>query len=368
MNPDDPPPSPASAEERRISTLEHVLLFSAVAGLGIVHGMAHEESLHASIAARLFTLPVLYAASRGGWRAGAGYGVGAACVHALAMAVHAGGQAAHHSVPFLTEHLIQAALLPVAGGFVGALVDRERRQRDERDRVRRVFGRYAAPEVVEHLLASDTPPGPERRELTVLFADLRGFTSASEQLPATVIVELLDDFYETATDALLAHRGVVDKFAGDQAMALFGFPVADGQEPIRALAAAQELALRFGARRREWEQRVGPVAGNLGLGIGISTGEVVVGTVGSQKRADFTAVGDAVNVAARLCAAAQDGQTWVSEGWRERAPVPPELAAVLSGPGVALQVKGKARPVLAWVFEVSERYSPLSLKSSERTP
>lgn len=323
---------------RRVELIAIATAVAAVAGL---HMAAHSESLLAAAAARLFYVPVFYAAVRGGWRLGLGFGLLAALAHAGVMWWHA-EEATHHSEGFLTEHYVQAGLLWVAGLGVGWLVDQERHRRDERDRVRRLFDRFTAPEVVEHLLASGADLHPERRTITVLFADLRGFTALAERLQAEQVVGLLDDFYSAMVEIVLEERGTVDKFAGDQVMALFGFPLHEGDEATRALDAARRMQGAFTTLSQRWQQTLGGgEVGALGLGIGINTGDVVLGSVGSEQRADFTVVGDAVNVAARLCGAAKHGEVVVGEATHQRLPA---RSSDDPDPGVpeTLQVKGKS--------------------------
>jgi adenylate cyclase len=175
-------------------------------------------------------------------------------------------------------------------------------------------------------------------ELGVLFADMRGFTALSESKPPQEVAHLLDRFYFTAATVLYKHSAVIDKFVGDEVMALFltGFT---GSRCFDKMATAAEGILRavgYGSREGPW----------LPLGVGMDFGPAFVGNVGAGEVKDFTAIGDVVNTAARLQAEAKAGQIVMSERvYREVAERYPEV------PRVELQLKGKSEPVAARVVE-----------------
>lgn len=173
--------------------------------------------------------------------------------------------------------------------------------------VERSFARYVSPDVISQLL--ELPAAElmqvQRRRVSVMFTDLRGFTRVCEQLPAAEVSSLLDSHFELAVGAVHEFGGTVDKLMGDGMMAIFGAPLPQADYSLRCLAAA--LALQD--RHLQWlcrQQETGQPA--PGLGIGIATGEVVVGNIGAPERLDFTAIGLVVSIAARLCAAAETGQ------------------------------------------------------------
>ena len=200
----------------------------------------------------------------------------------------------------------QAAAVPVMAvvvTFIGlsifryALLDKERRH------VRRMFQRYLAPSMVERLVASASLPrlGGELRELTILFCDLRGFTALSERLDPATLTRVVNGFLQTATDAILAHGGTVDKYVGDAVMAFWNAPVEQPQHAVLACRAA----LQIRARLRDMNPLTttaadGEVVPRLDAGIGINTGICTVGNFGSDHRFDYSAIGDPVNIAARL--------------------------------------------------------------------
>jgi adenylate cyclase len=167
----------------------------------------------------------------------------------------------------------------------------------ERDRVRDLLDKNVSPEVATALLRDGATLGGQEREVTILFADLRGFTSLSEKLPAPELLTLLNRYLDRMSAAIEAQGGVIDKFIGDAIMALFGAPVTQGDAADRALAAAlgMERALAdFNAELAAEGRRP------LGIGIGINTASVVAGNIGSHRRLNYSVIGDGVNVAARL--------------------------------------------------------------------
>lgn len=202
-------------------------------------------------------------------------------------------------------------------GFVvrRAGLDLERHQQEE-VRVKALLGRYVSHQVARQILAQGgLKVGGERREITVLFADIRGFTAFAEKLPPERVVSLLNDYLAAMTEAVFKYDGTVDKFLGDGLMAIFGAPLDHPDDADRALACAKEMQLAFKRLCAEWRQKGLP---DLGLGIGINTGEAVVGSIGSSKRLDYTAIGDAVNTAHRLQSIALGGQVLLSAATRAR--------------------------------------------------
>ena len=169
----------------------------------------------------------------------------------------------------------------------------------EKEMIKRAFTRYVAREVVEEVLKDPEQLGlsGERREVTVLFCDIRGFTTLAERLTPEQVVSLLNEFYTLMIETTFKHDGTLDKFLGDAVMAVFGAPIAHPDHASRAVRTA--LDMRNGIAELN-ERRVGQGKAPIGIGIGLSLGEVVAGTVGTEDRMEYTVIGDSVNLAARL--------------------------------------------------------------------
>jgi adenylate cyclase len=167
----------------------------------------------------------------------------------------------------------------------------------ERDRVRDLLDKNVSPEVAAQLMRDGAALGGEEREVTVLFADLRGFTPLSETLPPREVLTLLNRYLDRMSAEIERHGGVIDKFIGDEIMALFGAPVGHGDDADRALAAALGMETALAQLNREFAAEGRPP---LAIGIGINTAHVVAGNMGSHRRLNYSVIGDGVNVAARL--------------------------------------------------------------------
>jgi len=240
---------------------------------------------------------------------------------------------------------VAAPQLGLLAGYLGVLGLRLTGEERERTRLRQIFGRYVSDEVVEKLLATGKQPnlGGEAVTVTVLFSDIRNFTPMSESLAPQEVVELLNNYFSRACEPILEQGGTVDKFIGDAIMAVFGSPAPHPDHARRALSAALAMASRA-ADFRAWIDRRFPDREwqDFHIGIGLHTGEVVVGNVGSPKRFEFTAIGDTVNTASRL-------ESLTKElGWTIVASAPTIKAAgpgVVTGGAKQVRVKGRQEPV-----------------------
>jgi class 3 adenylate cyclase len=163
----------------------------------------------------------------------------------------------------------------------------------ERERLHEAFGTFVDPALTDRVLAEGTDLRGEDLDVSVLFLDVRGFTTFAERADAREVVATLNELYEAVVPAIRRHGGHANKFIGDGLLAVFGAPVRHADHAARAVAAAREIALlvRDGA------------AGGLRVGVGVNSGRVVVGTIGGGGRRDFTVIGDPVNTAARVEAA-----------------------------------------------------------------
>jgi adenylate cyclase len=210
---------------------------------------------------------------------------------------------------------------------------------EERERIRDTFGRFVSRDVAEVVLAGRVPLAGERREVSILFQDIRGFTTLSENHDPAAILSLLNQLFTEVVAAVEAEGGMVKQFLGDGVMALFGAPQAHADHAERAVRAALGIASRV-QKLNEQLQLQGAVP--LEIGVGIHSGAVVAGLIGPDGRVEYGVVGDAVNVASRIEALTKEvGATIL---------VSKETAAQLGptfhfGRTAALPVKGRKQPV-----------------------
>jgi len=173
----------------------------------------------------------------------------------------------------------------------------------ERDKVRNLLGKVISPEIAEELIKSDVQLGGEEKVITVLFTDLRGFTSLSEQRTPTSVLDLLNEYLTRMTAIIDRHGGVVDKYIGDAIMALFGAPLDLPDHAGQAVACALEMIAELEQCNASFQAKGWPA---IAMGVGIHTGRVVVGNMGSKDRLNYTAIGDGVNLASRLESVTKD--------------------------------------------------------------
>ncbi|MBT8450892.1 MAG: GAF domain-containing protein [Deltaproteobacteria bacterium] len=210
--------------------------------------------------------------------------------------------------------------------------------------MRERFRRLLSPAIAEQVLSGqlEVTKGGELRETTVLFADIRGFTSMSESHEPRIVVDALNEYFERMVEIVFRYEGTLDKFIGDEMMVLFGSPVAHDDDPDRAVRAALEMQNTLSELNARHEVQDLPP---FEIGIGINTGEVVAGYIGSSQALEYTVIGDPVNTGARLCSLAKPGQTLLSQGTIEK------LTGSFAFEELPEEkVKGKAKPIR--VFEV----------------
>ena len=202
---------------------------------------------------------------------------------------------------------------------------------------RQALERFLSPVVLEKILASpnEIRLGGENQVATILFADIRGFTRLSERLPPQKVVELLNEYFSEMTDLIFENGGTLDKYLGDGIMALFGAPWPKADDARRSVKTATEMQRALAALNRQWQARGQEP---LQMGLGINTGQVTAGNIGCSKRMDYTVIGDAVNLASRLCAHAAGGQILISESTFREIDIPAQRLE-------SIRVKGKAAPV-----------------------
>ena len=189
--------------------------------------------------------------------------------------------------------------LAIGLAFVGQLAWEYFVEGREKRQVKRLFSRYVPRDVYEQLMADPDRAalGGSRRTMTVLFSDVRGFTAMSEKATPEEVVGQLNEYFACMVDVLFAHRGTLDKFVGDMVMGLFGAPLDDEEHAEHAVQAALAMTRALDDLNRSWASAGRPV---LDIGIGISTGEMVAGNIGSQSIMSYTVIGDTVNLGARL--------------------------------------------------------------------
>jgi class 3 adenylate cyclase/HAMP domain-containing protein len=198
--------------------------------------------------------------------------------------------------------------------------------------------RYVSPQVADAILAGEQPVAfaSVRRNLTILYSDIRGFTQMAERMEPEELVDALNEYFSAMTDLVFSNGGTLDKYLGDGVLAFFGDPIPFEDHAERAVATAFEMLTRVEELRDTWMRS----DEELSIGVGISTGYVTVGNIGSSTRTDYTVVGNHVNVAARLATAAEPGQVLVAE--RTLAAVQERVDWI---PVEDLVMKGVQRPV-----------------------
>lgn len=218
-----------------------------------------------------------------------------------------------------------------------------RREQAERAKVMDLFGRYVAPAVINQMVGdpNQVRVGGERRDITIMFSDIVGFTTISEKLDPVSLASVLNTYLGRVTEAIQDHQGMVDKYIGDGVMALFGAPLTDEQHPEHAVTAALAKLEALAQANREL-LAAGHLPEPLRIGVGLNTGAAVVGNMGSDQRFEYSALGDSVNLAARLegltrvyvvdCIVSESTREAVGDAFSFR-----ELDKV--------RVKGKAKPV-----------------------
>src|SRR6185437_3687825 len=243
----------------------------------------------------------------------------------------------------LVYHLSRSTMLMLAG-IAAAIVARALRQQFEssvaaavaRDKVTNLFGQHVSPVVVEQLLGTNVQS--ERRTVCVLFLDIRGFTAMTRTRSAAETVTLLNDFFAEMIEIVDRHHGFINKFLGDGFLALFGAALADPVATANALAAGREMLKAVDAWNATHPKRA------LKVGIGIHIGEAITGSIGSPRRKEYTAIGDTVNLAARLEQLTKETGARLLLSEPTRAAAEAKDAIDLG----ALPIRGYEQPVRVW--------------------
>jgi len=218
----------------------------------------------------------------------------------------------------------------------------------ERDRVRDLLDKNVSPEIAAQLLREGAALGGEEREVTMLFADLRGFTTMSEKLRPQELLALLNRYLDRMSTEIERQGGVIDKFIGDAIMALFGAPTAQGDAAERAIAAALGMERALTQLNAELVAEGRPP---LGMGIGINTARVVAGNIGSQRRLNYSVIGDGVNVASRLQSETRKTEFHANIITSAATVAALRVKTCSLRPLGSVQVKGRAEPVEIFAVE-----------------
>lgn len=201
------------------------------------------------------------------------------------------------AVDILLPVVAPLLLIVLLGGV--DVMSRYLAEQGRRQFIHKAFAHYLAPAVIEKLVQGETKLelGGVKRELTILFSDIRGFTSLSEKMKPEELVPFLNEYLTAMTDIVLSSEGVVDKYIGDAIMAFWGAPIVQNDHAVRAAMTAVRMKRKLAELQDSWSTSGKP---KIDIGIGLNTGEVLVGNMGSRQRFDYTVIGDDVNLASRL--------------------------------------------------------------------
>jgi adenylate cyclase len=213
------------------------------------------------------------------------------------------------------------------------------------DRIRREtlarsnFERFFAPGLAARIASSPDAVklGGEKRQVAVLFSDIRGFTALSETMTPEEIATLLSEYFSEMVECVFRNNGTLDKFIGDAVMAQWGAPIGEPDDADRAMRAAIEMMTALDELNARWKREGRP---QLSIGIGLNFGEAFAGNIGSERRLEFTVIGDTVNTASRLCSAADGGEILLSDEFRAALHDPPRLEE-----RTPIELKGKSQRI-----------------------
>jgi len=238
---------------------------------------------------------------------------------------------------YILDLFYPLSLLPVL--YISNIVFVVITEQSDKRFVKELFGRYISPQIAKEIVsradAGQLQLGGEQREVSVFFADIRGFTRISEQLSPEAVMQMLNSYLSVIADAVVHHDGIVNKFVGDNIMAVWNAPQSQPAHALLAVKAAWEAQQKL-AELRQKDNRPIPVR----FGIGVNTGIAVAGNVGSVGRSEYTVIGDSINTASRICGSAPGDEVWIgpetynqTKDYIETQQLEPQ------------QMKGKAEPV-----------------------
>jgi adenylate cyclase len=226
----------------------------------------------------------------------------------IAAAVVAAGYAALTFQLFTTSHVILPVVAPLGAAFTtsfAAIAWQVVEEQKQKGRIKGMFRAYLSPALVERMVSSGEEPtlGGIEENITAYFSDIQSFSSFSEKLSPSRLIDLMNEYLTACTDIVQEEGGTLDKYIGDAVVAMYGAPLALPDHPLRACVAALRVQMRIGELREKWRQegdRWPEIVHRLQTRIGLNTGSAVVGNMGSQTRFNYTMMGDTVNIAARM--------------------------------------------------------------------
>lgn len=267
-----------------------------IVGLTIIIAVFHYNSIHGNLALHLFHrelffFPILMAAFWFGLKSGLATSIGISIVYAPHVFLYKDP----HSE--LLTIVLQLFMFNLVGLTLGWMVDRERRKQKENDFINETFGKYVDKKVRDEILTHRIPLDGEKKQVTILFSDLRDFTKLSESVKSKEVVMILNEYFKEMSETIKKNHGLVLHYIGDEIMAVFGAPVSLENHNKHAVNAALEMRGRL--------SRVNLRLANQGYkplkhGIGVHTGQVVAANIGSPDRLSYTMIGNTVNVASRI--------------------------------------------------------------------
>jgi adenylate cyclase len=206
-------------------------------------------------------------------------------------------------------------------------------------RVRSNFERYFAPQLAQRIASSPEAArlGGDKKTVVVLFSDIRGFTALAENMEAADMASLLTEYFTEMVECVFDHDGTLDKFVGDSVMAQWGAPIESDKDADKAVAAAVDMMKRLDKLNEKWKGEGRPT---LDHGIGINRGEAFAGNIGSERRLEYTVIGDTVNTANRICSAAGPGEILISEDMKKAVSRKTKVKEI-----PPLELKNKSQPV-----------------------
>jgi adenylate cyclase len=214
------------------------------------------------------------------------------------------------------------------------------------ERLRTSLQRYLSPNLVDEMVQKTTELfsiGGEKKKISVLFCDIRGFTALTEKEPVETVVTILNEYFSAMSDVIFANQGTLDKFIGDAIMAIYGAPIEMPDGAYQCVKTAIEMREKLAFLNEKWKAEKKP---QLQVGYGVNTGEAIVGNIGSERRMEYTAIGDMVNVAARLEGETGSNQIFITEETYKEVE-----SQILVKRLSAVKVKGKSAKIQ--VYEVA---------------